>query len=63
MLEMKSTCCSEPLETKYIEELFHGSDDDYELFIPFQICTKCGKIDFTKHENSQLIQVGGRKHA
>lgn len=62
---MKSTCCSAPLQTKKIEELFHGSDDGYELFIPYQVCTECGKIDLKAFEKDEriLAGVGGSKNA
>jgi hypothetical protein len=45
MKAMKSTCCFEDLEIRNSTELYHGADDDYELIVPFLVCTKCGAIN------------------
>jgi hypothetical protein len=50
---MKSTCCFESLETQYSSELYHGCDDDYELMIPYLICTKCGAVNFQYIEENK----------
>lgn len=63
---MKSTCCFESLETQYSLELYHGCDDDYELMIPYLICTKCGAINFQyKDEDKEeaCLIAGGKQNA
>lgn len=44
-----STCCHASVTVEETVELFHGSDDDYELKIPFIVCNNCNKIQLTVH--------------
>lgn len=64
---MKSSCCYADLKTEQREELYHGCDDDYELIIPFQVCSKCGKVQFTFIETEDIKKkqpiAGDRKYA
>lgn len=64
---MKSTCCFESLETQHSLELYHGADDDYELWIPYLVCTKCGKINLQYIDENQETTVtkmaGGKRDA
>ncbi|MEH7505891.1 hypothetical protein V7152_28720 [Neobacillus drentensis] len=54
---MKSTCCFESLETYHSLELYHGCDDDYELIIPYLICTKCGAVNLHYIEENKVETV------
>lgn len=61
---MKSTCCLADLKVEPRPELYHGCDDDYELVIPFLVCTKCGKVQLTAVETEksrQTVPIGGVK--
>jgi hypothetical protein len=64
---MKSTCCFESLETRHSVELFHGADDEYECWIPYLVCTKCGKINLQyideKVETKISKITGGERNA
>lgn len=62
---MLSDCCSAALKKEPQAELYHGSDDDYELVIPFLVCSKCGKIQLKAVEtDNQLVpEKGVRKYA
>ncbi|WP_153126851.1 hypothetical protein [Peribacillus tepidiphilus] len=55
---MKSPCCLADLETHVLPELYHGSDDEYELVLPFLFCSECGNLVLTAservHENRWL---------
>jgi hypothetical protein len=54
---MKSPCCLADLETHVLPELYHGSDDEYELVLPF-LFSECGNLVLTAservHENRWL---------
>jgi hypothetical protein len=50
---MKSVCCFESLETQHSPELYHGYDDDYELMIPYLICTKCRAVNLQYIEENK----------
>lgn len=50
---MKSVCCFESLETQHSPELYHGYDDDYELMVPYLICTKCGAVNLQYIEKNK----------
>ncbi|MBV7509336.1 hypothetical protein KW850_29615 [Bacillus sp. sid0103] len=64
---MKSTCCFESLESRHLPELYHGADDDYELRIPYLVCTKCGSINLQYIDESEETKVamktGGERNA
>ncbi len=65
---MRSDCCSASLKKEPQAELYHGSDDDYELVIPFLVCSKCGKIQLKPVETEYKQQFvpakeGVRKYA
>lgn len=59
---MSSICCLAPIITEHRPELYHGSDDGYELVIPFLVCSECGDIQLntvdTKNDK-RLQSVGG----
>lgn len=59
---MKSTCCFESLETVQSIELYHGADDDFELSIPYLVCTKCGSINLQyidESEETKVVKITG----
>jgi hypothetical protein len=61
---MVSDCCAAALKTERQVERYHGSDDNYELVIPFQICSKCGKIQLKAVENDfnkKFVPIEGVK--
>lgn len=63
---MLSSCCHAALKTVHREDLFHGSDDDYALIIPFQICSKCGEIQLSvieTEDTKKILKEGKRKYA
>lgn len=60
--KMKSICCSEALVINYQEELYHGSDDEYELVIPFLVCTGCGEIQIVRQNKIINDTSGGEKN-
>lgn len=37
-------CCNGDMKVELMVDLFHGADDDYELKIPVQTCSVCGKV-------------------
>ncbi len=39
-----SKCCQAELIIEEGVEYFHGCDDDYELKIPFVLCSKCRTV-------------------
>lgn len=49
MMTGYSTCCDAKVTIEERVEFFHGSDDDYELKIPFIVCNDCNKIQLTVH--------------
>ncbi|WNF35004.1 hypothetical protein RJD24_10980 [Bacillaceae bacterium IKA-2] len=54
---MKSSCCSIKLKLEFKTELFHGSDDGYELKIPFYTCPNCGELVSPQFEQVETITV------
>lgn len=40
-----SRCCQAHLVQDEYVDSFHGSDDEYELKIPYYICEKCKKVE------------------
>lgn len=44
-----STCCHSELKVAEGIEHFHGSDDGYELKIPYVVCETCNKIQVTPY--------------
>ena len=58
---MISNCCFAQLKTEFREELYHGCDDDYELIIPFLVCSKCRKVQLIVDdtEDSKRLHATG----
>lgn len=53
---MASHCCVAPIVIEHRTELYHGSDDGYELMIPFLVCSECGDIQLAEFDmkNEQI---------
>lgn len=39
-----SRCCGAPVVVEIRPDLPNCTDDDYELLVPFQICSKCKAV-------------------
>lgn len=40
----QSRCCDAPVVVEVRPDLPNFSDDEYELRVPFRVCSKCGAI-------------------
>ncbi|MCF8565090.1 hypothetical protein LLE49_10230 [Alicyclobacillus tolerans] len=40
----RSHCCHAAVDTVIQSDLSHLSDDDYDLKVPFRVCSNCGRI-------------------
>lgn len=39
-----SPCCQDRKTVKYVSDYQYCCDDDYDLQIPVEFCSKCGKL-------------------
>lgn len=53
-----SKCCQAELIVEEGVEYFHGCDDDYELKIPFVLCSKCRTVQLLSAEvvNDEVVR-------
>ncbi|WP_169819166.1 hypothetical protein [Anaerobacillus arseniciselenatis] len=54
---MKSNCCQASVKSELREELYHGNDDEYELKIPFLLCSNCGELVSPPLEQHEALAV------
>lgn len=60
----QSRCCGAPIVVEIRPDLPNFTDDDYELRVPFQVCSKCGAtIIEDKYQYEDQYQGGKARHA